>query len=169
MGYLYRCCPNNWLKQWGHFAGADRLFMGIRQQWMRRGRRFQILPVDHQARRPADRGRLRRLHGSGVWCTNSPYLLDLIITFKNLIFVFFYSKDGYCHVNNVTLTAKMTGFVNVTPRDPDALKVAIAKHGPISIAIDASHKTFSFYSHGVYYDPACGEFFVLPLVSDEGL
>lgn len=55
------------------------------------------------------------------------------------------------------MTAKITGFVNVTPRNPDALKLAIAKHGPVSVAIDASHKTFAFYSHGVYYDSACGE------------
>ncbi|XP_046739827.1 digestive cysteine proteinase 1 [Diprion similis] len=65
-------------------------------------------------------------------------------------------QDGYCHVNNVTLTAKMTGFVNVSPRDPKALKIAIAKHGPVSVAIDASHKTFSFYANGVYYESACG-------------
>ncbi|KZC04596.1 Counting factor associated protein D, partial [Dufourea novaeangliae] len=65
-------------------------------------------------------------------------------------------QDGYCHINNVTMTAKITGFVNVTSDDPNALKLAIAKHGPVSVAIDASHKTFSFYSHGVYYDPACG-------------
>ncbi|KAK0180964.1 hypothetical protein PV327_003290 [Microctonus hyperodae] len=65
-------------------------------------------------------------------------------------------QDGYCHVNNVTLTAKISGWVNVTTNDVDALKVAIAKHGPVSIAIDASQKTFSFYSNGVYYDPACG-------------
>ncbi|KAK1118855.1 hypothetical protein K0M31_014626 [Melipona bicolor] len=65
-------------------------------------------------------------------------------------------QDGYCHIDNTTLTAKITGYVNVTPGDPNALKVAIAKHGPISVAIDASHKTFSFYSHGVYYDSVCG-------------
>ena len=65
-------------------------------------------------------------------------------------------QDGYCHVNNVTMTAKISGFVNVTTGDVNALKLAIAKHGPVSVAIDASHKTFSFYSHGVYYDAACG-------------
>jgi len=65
-------------------------------------------------------------------------------------------QDGYCHIDNVTLTAKITGYVNVTPGDPDALKVAVAKHGPISVAIDASRKTFSFYSNGIYYDPECG-------------
>lgn len=65
-------------------------------------------------------------------------------------------QDGYCHIDNVTLTAKITGYVNVTSGDPDALKVAVAKHGPVSVAIDASRKTFSFYSNGIYYDPECG-------------
>lgn len=55
------------------------------------------------------------------------------------------------------MTAKLTGYVNVTSGDPDALKVAVAKHGPISVAIDASHKTFSFYSNGIYYDAECGK------------
>lgn len=62
-------------------------------------------------------------------------------------------QDGYCHVNNVTLVAPITGWINVTENSPDALKVAMLKNGPISVAIDASHKTFSFYSHGVYYEP----------------
>jgi len=65
-------------------------------------------------------------------------------------------QDGYCHIDNVTLTAKITGYVNVTSGDTDALKVAVAKHGPVSVAIDASRKTFSFYSNGIYYDPECG-------------
>ncbi|PSN55954.1 hypothetical protein C0J52_02135 [Blattella germanica] len=64
-------------------------------------------------------------------------------------------QDGYCHADNATLTAKITGYVNVTSGDADALKVALAKNGPISIAIDASRKTFSFYSNGIYYDPQC--------------
>lgn len=65
-------------------------------------------------------------------------------------------QDGYCHVDNSTLTAKITGYVNVTSGDQSALKVALAIHGPISVAIDASHKTFAFYSNGVYYEPECG-------------
>ena len=60
-------------------------------------------------------------------------------------------------MDNVTLTAKITGYVNVTSGSAQALKVAVFKHGPISVAIDASHKTFSFYSNGVYYDPECGK------------
>jgi hypothetical protein len=34
--------------------------------------------------------------------------------------------------------------------------VAIAKHGPVSVGIDASHKSLSFYSSGVYFEPKCG-------------
>ncbi|XP_015112231.1 digestive cysteine proteinase 1 [Diachasma alloeum] len=64
-------------------------------------------------------------------------------------------QDAYCHIDNVTLTAKMTGFVNVPPGSVDALKIAIVKHGPVSVSIDAAHKTFSFYSNGVFYEPAC--------------
>ncbi|KAG8240428.1 hypothetical protein J437_LFUL003142 [Ladona fulva] len=65
-------------------------------------------------------------------------------------------QDGYCHINSTKMVAKITSYVNVTSGDVDALKYAVAKHGPISVAIDASHKTFSFYSNGVYYDSECG-------------
>lgn len=32
---------------------------------------------------------------------------------------------------------------------------AIAANGPVSVAIDASHESFQFYSHGVYDEPEC--------------
>ena len=66
--------------------------------------------------------------------------------------------DGYCHIENASLVAPIKGYVNVTAGDVDALKVAIFKYGPISVAIDAAHKAFSFYANGVYYDPDCGKF-----------
>lgn len=66
--------------------------------------------------------------------------------------------DGYCHIDNSTLVATIKGYVNVTSGDVDALKVAIFKHGPISVAIDAAHKAFSFYANGVYYEPECGNY-----------
>lgn len=64
-------------------------------------------------------------------------------------------QDGYCHADQVKMVAPITGYVNVTTNDEDALRLAIFKHGPISIAIDASQRTFTFYSHGVYSDPNC--------------
>ncbi|XP_075985097.1 C1 family peptidase 26-29-p [Anticarsia gemmatalis] len=64
-------------------------------------------------------------------------------------------QDGYCHIDNVTAVTKIKGWVNVTTNNENALRLAIFKHGPISVAIDAAHKTFSFYSNGVYYEPKC--------------
>lgn len=55
------------------------------------------------------------------------------------------------------MLAKITGYVNVTSGNITALKAAIYKHGPVAVSIDASHKTFSFYSNGIYYEPKCGE------------
>ena len=60
--------------------------------------------------------------------------------------------------------------MNVTSGSLEALKVAIAARGPVSVAIDAGHKSLSFYSNGqsvrratfptisasgVYYEPEC--------------
>jgi len=62
-------------------------------------------------------------------------------------------QDGYCHVQNVSnLVAPITGWVNVTSGDENAFKVALFKRGPLSVAIDASRRTFTFYSHVVFYD-----------------
>ncbi|XP_025417805.1 digestive cysteine proteinase 1 [Sipha flava] len=67
------------------------------------------------------------------------------------------SQDGFCHISNITNgdRTKITSFVNVTSNDEEALKIALFKKGPISIAIFAALKSFSFYSTGVYYDKEC--------------
>lgn len=64
-------------------------------------------------------------------------------------------QDGFCHAKdrNLTIAPPITGWVNVTSGNANALKVSLLKSGPISVAIDASHRTFSFYSHGVYFEP----------------
>ncbi|XP_013420646.1 digestive cysteine proteinase 1-like [Lingula anatina] len=64
--------------------------------------------------------------------------------------------DGKCHWKTNGTRVQIKVWYNVTSGDSDALKMALAKHGPISVAIDASHKSFSFYSNGVYYEPKCG-------------
>jgi C1A family cysteine protease len=66
--------------------------------------------------------------------------------------------DGFCHVDDPTtvMALQIQSYGNVTSGDLDALKVAIAKHGPVSVGIDAAHKSLSFYSDGVYFEPECG-------------
>lgn len=64
--------------------------------------------------------------------------------------------DGKCHDTDVPLRVQINGFVNVTSNDPDALQLAVFENGPVTIGIDASQPSFSFYSSGVYYDANCG-------------
>lgn len=66
-------------------------------------------------------------------------------------------QNGLCHYNQSEMLAKITGYVNVTSGNITAVKAAIYKHGPVAVSIDASHKSFSFYSNGIYYEPKCGE------------
>ena len=64
-------------------------------------------------------------------------------------------SDGKCHDKSVKKSVRLDGFVNVTTGDAQALEAAIFFEGPVTVAIDASHKSLSYYASGVYYDPDC--------------
>eukprot|EP01114_Cavostelium_apophysatum_P024795 TRINITY_DN984_c0_g1_i1.p2 TRINITY_DN984_c0_g1~~TRINITY_DN984_c0_g1_i1.p2 ORF type:complete len:542 (+),score=157.59 TRINITY_DN984_c0_g1_i1:213-1628(+) len=64
------------------------------------------------------------------------------------------SEDHFC-VPNMYSGTTLTGYVNVTSGDEQALAEAVATMGPVAVAIDAAHEEFEFYSTGVYYNPAC--------------
>jgi cathepsin L len=59
-------------------------------------------------------------------------------------------RNDNCHFNRANVGATDTGYVDVKSGDEKALEQATATVGPISVAIDASHFSFQFYSHGVY-------------------
>lgn len=65
------------------------------------------------------------------------------------------AQDGKCN-KTITPIVQLKNYVNVTSGDLQALKFAIAHQGPVSVAIDASHLSLSFYANGVYYEPQCG-------------
>ena len=69
--------------------------------------------------------------------------------------MFIYLQDGNCHADKVPSMVNLTSYSIVTPFDQEALTIAIAK-GPVAVAIDVSHRSFSFYSDGVYNEPECG-------------
>jgi len=60
-----------------------------------------------------------------------------------------------CRYNANATAIKLSGFKDVTAGSEWSLKMALAKAGPTSIAIDASHYSFQFYNEGVYDEPEC--------------
>jgi len=64
-------------------------------------------------------------------------------------------EDDKCRYSPKNKGAWDVGFVDVESGNEDALVEAIATQGPCSVAIDASHESFQFYSHGVYRDEEC--------------
>lgn len=65
------------------------------------------------------------------------------------------AKNGFCHFKAENVGATDTGYVDIPHMQEDKLQEAVATVGPISVAIDAGHKSFQLYREGVYSEPAC--------------
>lgn len=65
------------------------------------------------------------------------------------------AEDDDCRYNRRNRGASDVGFVDIPQGDEKALKAALATVGPVSVAIDAAHPSFQFYSEGVYNEPDC--------------
>lgn len=57
-------------------------------------------------------------------------------------------KEETCHFDPKYIAANDVGYVDIPTGDEESLKAAVATVGPVSIAIDASHKSLMFYSEG---------------------
>jgi len=65
------------------------------------------------------------------------------------------AEDGTCHYSKANNGATLASYTDVTSGSETALTNDCGTYGPISVAIDASHSSFQFYSGGVYYEPDC--------------
>ena len=72
--------------------------------------------------------------------------------------------DSSCSYDSTESGATLRDWVDISSGDEAALQVAVATQGPISVAIDASHTSFQFYSKGVYSEPDCS-----PIKLDHGV
>jgi C1A family cysteine protease len=72
-------------------------------------------------------------------------------------------QDAYCIYNNTSNSTadddddeyKIKGYVRLEQGDENAVKEVLYTRGPLSVSIDASQPSFTFYSGGVYYDHNC--------------
>ncbi|XP_014614002.1 PREDICTED: cathepsin L [Polistes canadensis] len=67
------------------------------------------------------------------------------------------AENDKCRYSPRNSGAVDVGYVDIPEGDEQKLKSAVATIGPVSIAIDASHQSFQFYSEGVYYEPDCSD------------
>jgi hypothetical protein len=58
-------------------------------------------------------------------------------------------QDDQCRYNPRTSGATDVGYTDIEEGNEEKLKEAVATIGPISVAIDASHQSFQFYSGGM--------------------
>jgi len=65
------------------------------------------------------------------------------------------AEDGTCVSDKAKSVTSISGFVDVTSGDENALQKAV-NIGPVSVAIEADQSCFQFYSGGVLNDPSCG-------------
>ncbi|CAF1550781.1 unnamed protein product, partial [Adineta ricciae] len=68
------------------------------------------------------------------------------------------AERHHCRFDPNNIGATDTGFVQIKLGNETDLQAAIATIGPISVAIDASLKSFQFYSSGVYDEPHCSSY-----------
>merc|ERR1719197_2283287 len=65
-------------------------------------------------------------------------------------------EEGECMLDStMKREANVTGHVDVPSGQEEELTKAIAKNGPVSVAIDASQSSFQFYKDGIYDEPQC--------------
>ncbi|XP_054277766.1 procathepsin L-like isoform X3 [Macrosteles quadrilineatus] len=65
------------------------------------------------------------------------------------------AEDDSCRYKAKNKGATCSGYVDVTTGSEKALQQAVAKIGPVSVAIDAGHNSFQLYKSGVYKEPSC--------------
>ncbi|KAK9498918.1 hypothetical protein O3M35_003461 [Rhynocoris fuscipes] len=65
------------------------------------------------------------------------------------------AREGRCRFESRNVGSTDNGYVDIAEGNEEALRNALATVGPVSVAIDAGHQSFQFYSKGIYNEPKC--------------
>ncbi|XP_048415688.1 procathepsin L-like [Stegostoma tigrinum] len=65
------------------------------------------------------------------------------------------AKDGNCMFNQSCIVATCKGVKRIPSGSEVDLAAAVATVGPISVGIDAEHRSFMLYKSGIFYEPHC--------------
>nr|AGL33704.1 cathepsin L1 [Sinonovacula constricta] len=63
--------------------------------------------------------------------------------------------NGKCKFNRANVGATEVSCMDIESQSEENLQKAVAMEGPISVAIDAGHRSFQLYKTGVYTEPEC--------------
>lgn len=63
--------------------------------------------------------------------------------------------NGACRFKRSDVGATDVGYTDIERGSEMALQTAVATVGPISVAIDAGHRSFQLYKSGIYTEPMC--------------
>merc|ERR1712121_25021 len=67
------------------------------------------------------------------------------------------ASEGQCHFNKSNVGATIRHVVRLPSANETALQEAVATIGPVSVGIDASHRSFQLYKHGLYHEHHCSD------------
>ncbi|XP_054277596.1 procathepsin L-like [Macrosteles quadrilineatus] len=67
------------------------------------------------------------------------------------------AEENECKYNAKKKGATCSGYVDLTEGYEQEMQQAVAKIGPVAVAIDASQSSFILYQSGVYNDPLCSK------------
>lgn len=92
---------------------------------------------------------------NGGWMNNAfAYIKDVGGIMSESAYPY-YAQQGQCRFYKPWVAASLSDCKDITKYKESDLLQAVASQGPVSVAIDATHPSFSTYSGGVYFEPQC--------------
>ncbi|GAB6027585.1 hypothetical protein CHUAL_001828 [Chamberlinius hualienensis] len=74
------------------------------------------------------------------------------------------ADNNICRFKKEKVGANITNYTEIDRGNETQLQDALATIGPVSVIIDTDHRSFQFYSHGIYNEPQCD-----PIVVNRGV